>query len=114
MERDLLIEGSPADLEELRQQIERGLGRDAHLEPVTSSADGEYREPFLIGLIVALGGPPVVKGVVDIINRFMEHREQMKKLANAQQAADQREVHLIILEGESRRSISPAELRSLE
>jgi hypothetical protein len=120
MERDLLIEGTPEDLEQLRVEIEHELGRSAHVEPVTSLGTDEYREPITIGLIIAFGGPRIVKGVVRVVNRFMEHREQMAKLENARQAAEEKAeekkppLQFIIVEGDARRPISKPELEALQ
>ena len=77
---DLIVEGDPDLLEELRREIETSLGAKARLEPVTSTAAGEFREPLLVGLIVGLGGPAVVKGIVEIIDRVFTHRERMGEL----------------------------------
>ena len=77
---DLIIEGDPELLEELRREIEATLGAQAQLEPITSTAVGEFREPIIIGLIVALGGPAIITGIVDIVDRVLTHRERMAEL----------------------------------
>ncbi len=83
---DLLIEGDPTELEAIRVAVERTLGREARMEPVTSTASGELREPILIGLIIALGGKEVVKGLVDILRNRATHEEVMKRLEIEQEA----------------------------
>ncbi|GAA1589188.1 hypothetical protein GCM10009789_48550 [Kribbella sancticallisti] len=98
---DLILEGDPELLEELRKQIEADLGAEARLEPVTSTAAGEFREPLLIGLILALGGPAVVKGIVAIVDRVLTNRERMAEL------------RFKVLEGDQERSITLQELRKM-
>lgn len=68
---DLIIRGEPGDLEELRRAIENEVGPDARLHPVTSAQAGELREPILIGLIVALGGPAVTYAIA--VRNALEH-----------------------------------------
>lgn len=84
---DLIIRWNPDDLEALRQDIEKEIGRAARLEAVTNAQAGELREPVLIALIVALGGPVITKAITDIIKRHMEHVERMSELANERIAA---------------------------
>ena len=83
---DLLIEGDPFELEAIRVEIGRTLGREAQLEPVTSTKGGELREPLLIGLIVALGGPKVVAAIVTILRNRAAHQEAMKRIEGEQEA----------------------------
>jgi hypothetical protein len=80
MEEQLRIEGAPEDLEEIRRQLFAELGDDLELDEMSSQGAGELREPVLIGLVVALGGPQVVKGVVKVLDRYMLHRERMRAL----------------------------------
>jgi len=75
---ELQIEASSEDLSRLRQMLDEELGERADVQVLSSTAPGELREPLLIGLVVALGGPVIVKGVVTIVTRWMEHRERMK------------------------------------
>jgi len=88
MDDDLIIEGSPETLEQLRRLLERELGTDAAVQPVTSSQSGQLREPVLIALIVALGGPVLAREVAATIRRFMEHRETMAEAENARAASE--------------------------
>ena len=76
---DLLIEGDPRELEAIRVEIERELGREAMLETVTSAQPGQMREPILVGVIVALGGPVIVRAVVEILRNRQIHAEEMGK-----------------------------------
>jgi hypothetical protein len=112
MNKDLLIEGgSPEELEELRQELERELGRDAHVEPATKNV--EYNEPITIGLIVAFGGPKVVKGVVKVVKGYMEHRERMQKMrSEREQAREENQLRFMILEDGQRRQVTLTELES--
>lgn len=80
MPMDLIIEGHPAELEWLRREIERELGAEAQLEAVPSQDSEELREPIIISLIVALGGPTVVKAIRDIIKRRYQHKDEVKRL----------------------------------
>ena len=73
---DLLIQGDPAVLEILRRKLDGKLGPDAQLEPVTELAPGERREPVVIALIVALGGPALVSEIVDIVRRVLDQRDE--------------------------------------
>ena len=82
MTEDLVLEGSPDDLEELRELLEQEFGPDAAVQPITSSEAGQLREPILIALIVALGGPVVTSELAKVIRRFLEHRETMTDLGN--------------------------------
>lgn len=80
MTMDLIIEGQPEELEWLRREIERTLGGEAQLEAVPDQDEEEMKEPLLIALIVALGGPKIIEGVRDIVARRYEHREEMQRL----------------------------------
>ncbi|HVD40596.1 MAG TPA: hypothetical protein VNC16_06280 [Solirubrobacterales bacterium] len=77
---DLIIEGQPEELEWLRREIEQALGGEAQLEAVADEDDEEMKEPLLIALIVALGGPKIVEGVKEIVERRYEHKEEMRRL----------------------------------
>lgn len=88
MDEDLVIEGSPEDLEELRELLEKQFGADAAVQPVTSAESGELREPVITALIVALGGPVVTQAVASVIRRYMQHKERMRELGNEQRQAE--------------------------
>jgi len=77
---DLIIEGHPAELEWLRREIDAKVGADAQLEVVPSQDTDELREPIIISLIVALGGPAIVSAVRDVLKRRYQHKEEMKRL----------------------------------
>ena len=77
---DLIIDGHPAELEWLRREIDRELGPDAQLEAVPSQDADELREPIIISIIVALGGPTVVTAIRDILKRRYEHKEELRRL----------------------------------
>lgn len=77
---DLTIEGNPAELEWLRQEIERTLGEKAELEPVAAEGSDEFNEPLLIGLVVVLGGPAIVEAIRDVLKRRYQHLEEMHAL----------------------------------
>lgn len=96
---EIRIEGDAALLEGLRDEIFKGLGENAEVRDVTSVRPGELREPFLVALVVALGGPAVVKGVVEIVKAYLAHRESMQKLNYDQQ------VRLILLKDDG--SVEP-------
>jgi hypothetical protein len=81
---ELQIEASAEDLTLLRRMLDEELGDQADVQPLSSTAPGELREPLLIGLVVALGGPVIVKSVTTVISRWMEHREKMKDKELAQ------------------------------
>jgi hypothetical protein len=77
---DLIIEGHPTELEWLRRAIDQKVGPDAQLEAVPAQDQDELSEPIIISLIVAFGGPVIVKAVRDIIIRRYEHMEEMHRL----------------------------------
>jgi hypothetical protein len=77
---DLIIEGHPAELEWLQGEIEKQIGRDAHVEPVTEQDPDKLSEPITVAIIVALGGPKIVKAVRDVLKRRYQHIEEMKQL----------------------------------
>ena len=78
---DLIIRGDADNLEELRRAIEAEIGPDARPFPYASAEDGQLREPILIALIVALGGPALTKAIAGVVTRYLEHKEIMLKLA---------------------------------
>ena len=82
MDDDLIIEGSPEDLEALRRLLEAELGADAAVQPVTSAQSGELREPIITALVVGLGGPVLTNAVASVIRRYLQHRERMAEIAN--------------------------------
>jgi len=69
---DLIIEGSPEDLEALRRLLEAELGADAAVQPVTSAQSGELREPIITALVVGLGGPVLTNAVASVIRRYLQ------------------------------------------
>jgi hypothetical protein len=82
--------------------------------PVTSAQAGELREPILIGLIIAFGGPVLTKAIADVIKRFIEHKETMAKRANEKQAIenDFRLKLALVSKGGIEKPITLAELTS--
>lgn len=79
---EVKIQATPEELEELRKFIFDEMGDSIDLQEIASTEAGELREPLLIAIIVALGGPAVVTGFVEVMNRWMEHREKMEELHN--------------------------------
>lgn len=77
---DLIIEGHPAELEWLRREIEAELGAEADVEAETASNPIELSEPLIISLIVALGGPVVVRKIADVLKRRYAHVEKMAEI----------------------------------
>src|SRR5262249_12009348 len=75
---ELQIEASSEDLSALRRQLEEELGEQLDVQELSSTAPGELREPVLIGLVVAMGGAAVTRGVVSVVKAWMKHREVMK------------------------------------
>lgn len=80
--------------------LEDELGEQADVQPLSSTAPGELREPLLIALVVALGGPVIVKSVAAVVSRWMEHREKMKdkELANLKLLIDGRSKQISVKE----------------
>jgi hypothetical protein len=77
---DLIIEGQPAELEWLRKEIDRDLGTEAQLEAVPSQDSEELNEPLLVAVIVALGGPAIVRSVKGVLERRYQHLEEIRRL----------------------------------
>jgi len=101
---ELQIEAPAEDLAALRQMLDEEMGEEADVQPISSIAPGELREPLLIGLVVALGGSAVTKSVTAIIARWMEHREKLKDKETAQLK--------VLIDGRSRQ-ISVKELKAM-
>lgn len=103
-EQDLLIEGDPELLDWISERIESELGASAALERATSINEDEFREPFTIALIVALGGPAIIQGIVAIIDRALEHREKMRALdivgQQVEQQGQQPDLRLALVAGD--------------
>lgn len=117
---DLSIEGNPAELEWLRQEIERRLGPEAELEAVASQDTVELKEPFLIGLVVALGGPIIVEAIRDVLKARYEHRAEMEALSvrlresEMDHEFEMTELRLSVIgEDGEKRPVSENELKSL-
>jgi hypothetical protein len=77
---EVKVQATPEELEELRNFIFNEMGDSIDLQEIASAQPGELREPLLVAIIVALGGPAVVKGFVEVMNRWMEHREKIEEL----------------------------------
>jgi hypothetical protein len=77
---ELHIDAPPQDLEDLRQMLLKEGGGRIEVQEISSAGAGELREPVLLSIIVGLGGPVVVTAVVEIIKKWAEHREAMRKL----------------------------------
>lgn len=77
--QDLRITGSNEALEELRMALYAEIP-EIDLTEINERKPGELGEPFLIGLVIALGGATLTKSIADIVKRWMEHRETMEKL----------------------------------
>jgi len=118
---DLIIEGQPAELEWLRTEIERTLGSEAGLEAVPAQDGDEMKEPLLIAVIVALGGPEIVRAVTEIVARRYEHAEEMQRLDLGLRESEMHheyklaelELRLVAEDG-SKRPIVEADLARLE
>jgi hypothetical protein len=78
---DVVVEGHPAELEWLRREIERELGAEAQLEAIPSLDAEELREPLIIALIVSLGGPALVSGLVQVLKCRYAHKEEMERIS---------------------------------
>jgi hypothetical protein len=113
---DLIIEGHPAELEWLRRQIEAECCDDAALEAVPEQGAEELREPLIIALIVSLGGPVLVKSIVDVLKRRYQHIEEMEeiardlRLAELQHEQKMTELRMRISDGSGERETSESQL----
>jgi hypothetical protein len=59
----------PQDLEDLRQMLLKEGDDRIELQEISSAGAGEFREPVLTSIIIALGGPVVVKAVVEVVKK---------------------------------------------
>jgi len=110
---ELEIEAPPEELEELRQLILAELGEKADLQEVTSARAGELREPVLVSLVVALGGPAVVTGVVAALKAWFKHREEMEKLKQPQKLEELKLVRFSLLSGAVQKELTVDEVLKL-
>lgn len=77
---EVRVEMSADDLKSFRKfLVERGTG---DLEPydITDPSAGHQREPILIAIIVALGGPAAVASFVSLAKVWIQEREKTKRL----------------------------------
>ena len=117
---DLVVEGHPAELEWLRREIEKELGAEAQLEAIPSRDSEELREPFIIALIVSLGGPALVGGLVQVLKRRYAHKEEMERINTELRVAEMNheykltELRLKVMKDDDHEEpISEAELATL-
>ena len=110
---ELEIEAAPEELEELRQLILNELGEKVDLQEVTSARAGELREPVLISLVVALGGPAVVTGVVSALKAWYKHREEMAKQHRSQKLEQLKLAKFSLLSGAVRKELTVDEVLKL-
>ena len=101
--RSLYIEASTEALEDFRKfafdsspQIARAF------RPVNAQSAGFQREPVLIALVVALGGPVLVKELCSLAKRYLELKHDEKVLALVLEQRDHQ-----------KRSVSLDELKQL-
>jgi hypothetical protein len=79
MGQDLRIKASHEDLVKLKEALyEKFPGVD--LQEDTELRPGQHGEPFLIALIVALGGATLTKEVLETLRQRMDERAKEKKL----------------------------------
>jgi hypothetical protein len=78
--QELRITGNNQILEEIRQTLYEEIP-EINLTEINETKPGELGEPFLIGLVIALGGATLTKAIAEVLKRWMEHRETMKKLS---------------------------------
>lgn len=84
------MEGRPAELEWLRKEIDGELGAEAELEAVPLQDGENLNEPLLVAVIVALGGPAIVKSVQGILERRYQHLEEIRRLEGQQRDSEMR------------------------
>jgi len=88
------------DLIELHKYLLSELDDSIDLQEINEISPGFNREPLLIALVVALGGPVVTKQIVGLIKEWLRlrHKEKMAKLSILSMDG-KREVTLEELEG---------------
>ena len=79
---ELRIEMSRDDLEDLRSFLLESGGDELEVQELNEISSGFQRQPILIALVVALGGPIVTKQVVSLIKEWLRlrHEEKVIKL----------------------------------
>ncbi len=97
----LYIDAKPEVLDEFRKFVFDESSEIARaLRPINQQSPGFNREPIVIGLVVALGGPVVVKEVCKLANRYLELKSQRE----AQQ--HQTEILRLLLEQDDGKKVS--------
>jgi len=105
--RSLHIEGQPEVIEEFRKFVFDESPEVARaLRPVHAMTPGFQREPLVIALVVALGGPVIVKELCGLVKRYFDLVSQREAQKH------QIDVLRLLLEQDDRRksSVSIAEL----
>lgn len=71
------------DLLDLQQFLLSNLMDEIEIQEINEISSGFNREPLLIALVIALGGPVVTKQVVGLLNEWikLKHEEKMVKLS---------------------------------
>jgi hypothetical protein len=99
--RSLYIEAPTEVLEDFRKFAFDNSPKVAQaFRPVNSQSPGFQREPIVISLVLALGGPVVVKELCSLAKRYLElkHEEKMLALVLEQRDGQKRPVSLAELE----------------
>jgi hypothetical protein len=80
---ELKIEMKPEDLLDLRSFLIEHSNKEINLQEITSQSAGFQREPLIIAIVVALGGPIIVKEIAGLLKEWMKikHEEKMMKLS---------------------------------
>jgi hypothetical protein len=79
---ELMIEMPREDLKDLRSFLLEKGPDNLDVQDLNQISPGVQREPILIALVIALGGPVVTKQIVSLIKDWlaMKHEERMLKL----------------------------------
>ncbi|MGV7223659.1 MAG: hypothetical protein ACQ9MH_19290 [Nitrospinales bacterium] len=80
--QEVKIEMDSDELISLRDYMLKHGSKDLEPQEIQEVSSGFLREPILISLIVALGGPVIVKEVASLIKEWMRirHEERMHQM----------------------------------
>ena len=103
----LKIEMPSNDLKDLRSFL-LNAGDELEVEELNEITPGFNREPIVIALIVALGGPIVTQQVVSLIKEWLKVRHEDKNLQH-----EEKLVKLSLLSNDGKRQVTLKELQSV-
>src|SRR5208283_3271502 len=76
---DLRIKASHEDLARLKESLYEKVN-EVYLQEDTELRMGQHGEPFLIAIVVALGGATLTREVLKTVRHWMDEREKEHRL----------------------------------